>query len=63
MGWAKGSQLAEDVWRIVRPHLNRLTMHERKTVARAIVDRFEAEDCDTMDEAAALMKDAQIELR
>ena len=55
MGWASGSELAEDVWDVVRPFI---PMEERKKVARSIVQAFENRDCDTLDEAETLIADA-----
>jgi len=55
MGWASGSGLAEGVWKCVRRYVPK---ENRPTVAKAIVDLFEGEDCDTMDEATTLMRDA-----
>ncbi len=55
MGWASGSELAEDVWTIVRKHLPR---EKRKSAATRIVELFELHDCDTLYEARTLMEDA-----
>jgi hypothetical protein len=55
MGWASGSMLAEDVWEIVRPHV---ACGQRRKVARKIWEAFESMDCDTLDEAEQLQKDA-----
>ncbi len=55
MGWASGSELAEDVWEAVGKHLPK---NRRQEIARRIVDLFERHDCDTLDEAQTLMKDA-----
>lgn len=60
MGWASGSRLADDVWSLVRKHI---PAKNRKGVAKKLVDMFEGEDCDTMDEAEQLMKDAGLENR
>jgi len=61
MGWGSGSMLAEDLWDAIKPHIPE---GERQTVALVIIDLFEHNDCDTMDEAEALMRDAdpQMEL-
>ena len=56
MGWASGSSLAEKVWVVVRPFV---PTEDRREVARHIIDCFEDEDCDTMDEATTLWKDAK----
>jgi hypothetical protein len=55
MGWASGSQLAEEVWDVVRPLI---PAAKRKKAALSIIDSFESYDCDTLDEAETLMKDA-----
>lgn len=60
MGWASGSAIAESVWDSVRKHIPK---DKRQKVAREIVEVFESEDCDTMDEARRLMKDAGLENR
>lgn len=55
MGWASGSQLADEVWGIVRefvPH------HKRRTIAREIIDVFENEDADAWDENDLICEDA-----
>ena len=54
MGWCRGSELAEKVWLVVRPFLS---LYERERLAPKIIDLFEDEDCDTMEEATALYKD------
>jgi hypothetical protein len=55
MGWASGSQLAEDVWEAVRPHLSE---DVRRMVAIEIVGLFEGYDCDTLCEAQTLVVDS-----
>ena len=55
MGWCAGSEIAEDVWKLVRQHI---PFTERREIARRIIDRFEQEDADTMDEAETLTADA-----
>jgi len=55
MGWASGSRLAVDVWALVGKHTPE---QNRKQVARELVTLFEEMDCDTMNDAEALMKDA-----
>lgn len=59
MGWASGSELAEEIWKMMRP----LTMpgKERKKCAKKLVDLFEDMDCDTMYECEQLCEDAGIE--
>lgn len=58
MGWSGGSELAFNIWKLVRPMT---TSANRKKTAKKIVDLFENEDCDTMYECEELMKDAGIE--
>jgi hypothetical protein len=60
MGWASGSALADDVWALFRKHV---PAKNRRAVARKLVDMFEGEDCDTMDECERLMKDAGLDKR
>lgn len=60
MGWASGSMLADSVWSMFRKHV---PAKNRKAVAKRLVDLFEGEDCDTMDECEQLMKDAGLENR
>lgn len=57
MGWASGSELAEDVWDTVRKYI---PVKNRRRVARKIVDLFEQQDCDTIHECEKLMNDAEI---
>jgi hypothetical protein len=45
MGWNSGAEIADRVWRVVR---RRIPKRQREEVARAIVEIFEGEDCDTM---------------
>ena len=58
MGWSGGSAIAEDVWKLVRGYVPE---SQRQEIALAIIDRFESEDCDTMDEAEQLQEDANYE--
>lgn len=60
MGWAGGSELAEDIWNLVGKYIPK---KQQKRVAKKIVDLFEHQDCDTMDEAQRLMADAGLENR
>lgn len=60
MGWASGSILAENIWKLFRKYV---PAQSRKRVAKRLVRIFEMEDCDTMDEAERLMKDAGLENR
>lgn len=55
MGWSSGSQLADEVWRLVRPHL---LVGSRMPLAKGIIKIFESYDCDTMEECERLQKDA-----
>jgi len=60
MGWASGSILAEEIWDLLGPFV---PARKRKELARELVELFEGHDCDTMDEAVDLMKDAGLENR
>ena len=55
MGWASGARLAEEVWELFRPYL---APEDRRELARALIVLFRAEDCDTIDEAEELTRDA-----
>jgi hypothetical protein len=57
MGWTRGSEIANDVWEAVGKYV---PDEHKRDVARELVDIFESHDCDTMDEAEALMKDAKL---
>lgn len=59
MGWASGSQLAEDIWFHIRKVVK--DKEEREQLARKIIGCFEDYDCDTMREAETLHIDANIE--
>jgi hypothetical protein len=56
MGWASGSELAEDIWTLVRKYIPKRV---RKRVARKLIDLFENRDCDTIDECEQLCQDAE----
>ncbi len=60
MGWAGGSELADEIWGMFRKHV---PANQRKRLAKKLVDIFEGQDCDTMDECEQLMKDAGLENR
>lgn len=55
MGWASGSEIATEIWRLVREHIPK---DERRRIAIDLVHIFEDQDCDTMHEAYQLMSDA-----
>lgn len=55
MGWSAGSELAQDVWDLVRPYIPEA---KRKEIAKSICDRFGDHDCDTLEEAEILYNDA-----
>jgi hypothetical protein len=57
MGWCRGSEIAEDVWKLMRPFVY---VKERKRIARKLIDIFENHDADTMEEAEQLWQDADI---
>lgn len=52
--------MAEKIWGMFRRYVPATS---RKRVAKRLVNIFENEDCDTMDEATKLMKDAGLENR
>lgn len=47
MGWASGSSLLDAVAKIVMPHI---PAKKRAKVAGKLIDEFEGEDCDTINE-------------
>lgn len=47
MGWASGSRLLEEVAKIVMPTI---AEKDRPAVAKSLIDIFESEDCDTINE-------------
>lgn len=55
MGWAGGSEIANEMWGNLRFILPRMI---RREVAKVIVDALESGDWDTQDEAPLLMADA-----
>ncbi len=55
MGWNSGTYLAMAIWDMVREHL---PVRERHLVARKLIRLFESEDCDTIDEAVVLCREA-----
>jgi len=56
MGWARGSELAEVVWNLVRDYI---PVDRRPKIARRFIDHFEDMDCDTIDECETLCADAE----
>ena len=56
MGWAGGTRLAEDVWRLFRKYVPE---EERTVVAKQLIEAFRDEDWDTVDEAETLATDAK----
>ena len=57
MGWASGSEMADDLWNALRKHID---PKQLKKCARKVIDIFEQQDCDTMSECGALIKDAAV---
>lgn len=55
MGWSGGSELARQIWREVRKYVPPC---DRESVAKYIIELFESQDCDTIDEAELLCRDA-----
>lgn len=47
MGWASGSELAQQIWNDMKSHL---TEKQKKTLKNSLIKHFEDMDCDTMDE-------------
>lgn len=57
MGWASGSELAEEIWVIVSKHIPK---QNQKRVAQKIITAFEERDCDTIYECYDLVEAAGI---
>lgn len=55
MGWASGSELAENVWLLVREYVPE---GKRPRVAKQLIEAFRDHDWDTVDEAETLAADA-----
>lgn len=55
MGWAAGSQIAEEAWDLVRDFIPE---EEKPDIAQSFIDLFEEHDADTMEEAEQLWADA-----
>jgi len=47
MGWASGSELAQNLWDDIKKIL---TDEQKKKVKQAIIKNFENQDCDTMED-------------
>ena len=47
MGWGSGSSLFNDIWPVVRKHL---PVSKRLEVCKAVMEKFQEHDCDTLDE-------------
>jgi hypothetical protein len=56
MGWADGSELAEDVWNLFRDFV---PTKSQERVASELIDLFENMDCDTIEECEQLCQDAK----
>ena len=52
MGWASGSELADKIWNLLenRDLIEQLDDEVKAEIALEIMDIFEQQDCDTMDE-------------
>lgn len=51
MGWASGSSLFADVITAIKDHI---PSKEKEGVYTALIDAFEDEDCDTLDECVGI---------
>ena len=49
MGWCSGSDLADRIWSLVKDHIPK---EAQPKIALRIIEIFEGEDCDTMQETA-----------
>jgi hypothetical protein len=55
MGWASGSEIAESIWDAVKKSIPK---KDQKKVAKKIIEIFENNDCDTIEEAEELYQAA-----
>jgi hypothetical protein len=60
MGWAKGSEMAVDIWEIVRDYIP-TQKHRRRDCARRIYNIFCDEDADDWNSQDSIIEDAEIE--
>lgn len=51
MGWASGSELAENIWNLIKPNIPK---KKRAEIAVELVQLFEDADCDTICEVTEL---------
>ncbi len=58
MGWASGSILAEEIWDLFYEFVPK---RRRQDVARELVELFEGHDCDTLQGAEELWRDAGLD--
>lgn len=58
MGWATGSELANDTYKVVRRYIPEKA---RKRIARKIIDLFQNHDADDWQEYDLIVKDAELE--
>ena len=49
MGWSRGAELLQEVWKICEPLMSH-SYDVEHAVARDLVKLFESYDCDTIDE-------------
>lgn len=55
MGWAEGSELAQEIWNFIRKDIN---PDRKKKFAIKLIDMMEDRDCDTMYECDEIQKAA-----
>lgn len=55
MGWASGGDLADDVWKAIEPLRALASPEVLEQVARDLVEAFEDQDCDTLEECQGLL--------
>ena len=56
MGWARGAEIAEEVWDLFKKHIPK---EKRKKMANKLIDLFEGHDCDAIhSDAPDLAKEA-----
>lgn len=55
MGWASGSYVANEIWKVFEPHIPE---DSKKSAARILIETLRDCDWDTLDEAPVVMEAA-----
>ena len=48
MGWGAGSEVADEVWKLVKKFIPK---EQKQKIAKKIINIMENQDCDTMDDS------------